>query len=1129
VTDLPPTVDDGDLIHRFNAASASELIELLRRPTPTEERVLRAHLGDVRYDRIHGMALRRGQTRGFTKFGNVLVAHGIMGGELTSYPAASSGSTKVWASYLQLILGRFMWLALKDDGIQEKDKRQSLRATGMIQKYYAELTLHLSETWNAQPFWFDWRKDIHRSAAELQERAAAVFGAGAPFHVVAHSMGGLVARMFIKQNRSAWEAMQKDGAKKGGRLIMLGTPNYGSFAVAQIVTGLEGILRKLDLFDTRNNLGEYVGVANTFPGSYQMMPAASKGKNWSRLYEAKTWAPTDVPQALLDRGAAFHDELEGVEDDWMSYVAGFDQETLSGVRDWDRLHEQDGYDVTLDGDGRVPHALGLLKAGRVFYVKESHGSLPTNETVQTAAEILLRQDGNITVDGLYSKLPANRGPRKLDAAATANQRIERLNEEMRELQTLGSRARGTRSIPTQDASPEDGRIAEEIVLSGWLGRVEPMSGQMENHQSSTLPETNPPSPNEPACTIEVAVYRGGIQNAHLLPGDANPVDVVSVGLYIGVRPDGAARALDKSVSLAMGASGDERLLTQMLERGVIQAGVGQPFILPDPREGGSPERIIALTGMGYAGRFGAPELTVTARELCWTTGRIEKKHLATVLIGAGVGNMKIPAAVEAWLRGIARAQGGMAIEARLRRVTFVETSRARAAEIDEALTDLSGRLKSIIDVSYAGLTDSGEPEWIRREGPRRDPEVPARVSFTFDGASGAYRFGSITQTAALPERAVQLDPALVLEANQLLASMETSPDQFSWGRFLERLLIPAEFRTELQSSEPLVMMLDSTTASIHWEMMAQPSYDGQVKDSGKGDFEKDAFLGTARGLTRQLRTTFAPPPEPPPPVRQRLRILVVADPDADAPLPGAQLEGSKLAELFDDYRVRVGEGRVQVVTLLGPVQATRTQVLHQLTTTQFDVLHFAGHCFFDREQPDNCGWVFGSNKILSAKELNRIDRVPPFVFSNACESGMTPDRAARDLPQSFAEAFFGRGVTNFICTAWPISDEAATDFAWALYSRLLGMDDQGGSAGSLWEAMQAARITLAKSGSGRTTWGAYQHYGNPYFRLVPTDAQRQELATTDTTVPPGKSPARGKVSPPRRRKAKTPPAPRRRR
>lgn len=189
------------------------------------------------------------------------------------------------------------------------------------------------------------------------------------------------------------------------------------------------------------------------------------------------------------------------------------------------------------------------------------------------------------------------------------------------------------------------------------------------------------------------------------------------------------------------------------------------------------------------------------------------------------------------------------------------------------------------------------------------------------------------------------------------------------------------------------------------------------------------------GLTRQLRTAFAPPPDPPPPPRRVLRVLVIADPAADAPLHGAGEEGVAVADLFETFNeldLRNVESRIEVVRLFGPSQATRTAVMRHLAVGSYDVLHYAGHCVYDEHKPARQGWLFTGGKLLGPNELNRIDRIPKFIFSNACESGITADRADRrsaGLAPSFAESFFARGVANFVCTAWPVSDLAARDFA----------------------------------------------------------------------------------------------------
>jgi len=221
-------------------------------------------------------------------------------------------------------------------------------------------------------------------------------------------------------------------------------------------------------------------------------------------------------------------------------------------------------------------------------------------------------------------------------------------------------------------------------------------------------------------------------------------------------------------------------------------------------------------------------------------------------------------------------------------------------------------------------------------------------------------------------------------------------------------------------------------------------------------------------------------------------------------LPGAQEEGVMVADLFDTYNViyeaNRSQTRVEVKRLFGPIEATRTNVLRELMVRSYDVLHFAGHCVFEWDgDPNLSGWIFNvkNRELLTANELYRVDRVPKFVFSNACESGITPDRAQErndKLAPSFAEAFFGRGVSNFVCTAWPIDDTAARTFALSLYSGLLGINLDETSIHARAEspqrdvlpmhaAMREARLAIAKTSNGQTTWGAYQHYGNPYFQL----------------------------------------------
>ncbi len=800
-------------------------------------------------------------------------------------------------------------------------------------------------------------------------------------------------------------------------------------------------------------------------------------------------------------------------------------------------------------------SLGLLDEVTTYYIEESHGDLPRNSTILSAIEELLEtgrtgqlkdhsetlRSGPVeseeskramleelindikadaksydeTVSRIGSVEPASRSRDESPSGTQGDLQQPEIN--------INLISRGGGSISQNRLSIEEVR-AEESLLRGFIASTGPKKGRDDDN----------PEKGQESFKIKIMLVLGDIRQVQAYDGANNkeyPIDSISVGHYLGVRPQDAEKALDKAISEALpgkvGRKDNEiaeadLLLTQYTDRGIIRGELGQPFFLADPREaanGQSTNRTIAVAGMGVPGRFGEPELVVTVRELCWSLGRLGKKHLATVLIGSGNGNLSVPDSISGWMRGIKRALSGSPHDEnrRLACITFVEFNPIRVKEIDEAIqkaviAEMERPEDSVrLLINYKASKSNLEAEidkWNENQRQKQQEQeqssrpvslVPTRMTVELN--EGSYRFGAITEIASIPQRDIQLDQALVKQANNELAAEGRRERQLERGRLLEGLLIPKDFRQTMTSPSPLVMMLDSTTARIHWEAMAQPEALQVPGDSGRGQYER-LFLGTSRGLTRQLRTTFAPPPEPPPPPRRVLHVLVVADPAANAPLVGAEEEGLEVAELFESFNKvwNLPDNRVEVVRLSGPREATRTNVLRELMLRSYDVLHYAGHCFYNSANPTASGWIFGKDEYLTANELNRIDRIPKFVFSNACESGVTPERTGNrsvELAPSFAEAFFKRGVSNFVCTAWPVNDVAARQFAITLYSNLLGLSEidgqpnryekaserQGYTPDYMYEAMRKARLEIADTPNGVQTWGAYQHYGNPYLRF----------------------------------------------
>ena len=191
-----------------------------------EKDLLAEELGKEAFGRARNAAARGGR-RG--KLGRVIVLPGIMGTQLDAVDAKGDAD-RIWLNDLRLIRGRIGDLELTLDGGPAKPGLH-VRPAGLHRKTYLPMLLELDTRWHVRPFPFDWREDIVKSADRMASEVEA-FGGGDPVHLVAHSMGGLVSRCFIQRHRDVWESMNDaTGQGRGGRLVMLGTPNRGSYAI----------------------------------------------------------------------------------------------------------------------------------------------------------------------------------------------------------------------------------------------------------------------------------------------------------------------------------------------------------------------------------------------------------------------------------------------------------------------------------------------------------------------------------------------------------------------------------------------------------------------------------------------------------------------------------------------------------------------------------------------------------------------------------------------------------------------------------------------------------------------------------------------------------------------------------
>jgi CHAT domain-containing protein/tetratricopeptide (TPR) repeat protein len=250
----------------------------------------------------------------------------------------------------------------------------------------------------------------------------------------------------------------------------------------------------------------------------------------------------------------------------------------------------------------------------------------------------------------------------------------------------------------------------------------------------------------------------------------------------------------------------------------------------------------------------------------------------------------------------------------------------------------------------------------------------------------------------------------------------------------------------------LHLRLDEQLLGIPWELC----HDGST------------FVATKFRVGRQVITS-RPIREPAGarPAHAPLRVLLVADPTET--LPFAAAEADRLCELLD------GIDGVEV-TLLGGRGVRKIALLAALQ--EHDVVHFAGHGFYDAADPGRSGWRL-DDSVLTADELGRLLPPPALVFSNSCHGATTagwPTTGRYDGDtHGIGSACLLAGVKSFIGTLWEVHDEESVHFAVACYRALAG-------GAALGEALLRARETsLAEGATSAATWASYVLYGDPTF------------------------------------------------
>ena len=1021
--------------------------------------------------------------RGSPPKGNIVFLHGITGADLAV--SESGGKPKsVWVSIPQMVFGGIRKLKLDGDAKHEFNSKLTVVPTGVNKQFYARAIVALRAHWNVEPFAYDWRKDIDEASDKLADLIEARFP-GQPVHLVAHSMGGLVSRNFIKRDPQLWKSMRDPELVRGGRLIMLGTPNYGSYAIAQVMTGADALLARLEKFDIKDNMAELLDVTNSFLGTYMLLPAFEKLSNAMRaLYQRSTWGTTPaVSQLHLDRTAAFYGSLDTpltIDSERMVYVAGVNQTTISAVKIVSPGEFK--YDFTRMGDGRVPHELGLLQGVKTYYVDEVHGDLARNEQILRELDDLL-ESGTSTM----AQTPglAVRGLPLADSPPASSYRSGADRAALDILEEMASRTRAANTDKV--LSEEDKQVAADALLKAALGARTDMTLRVRQSTPDAA-SVGVPSGSRPKLTVRAEF--GGIESA------TTPLAVV--GHYRGVKPVRAIGAIDRRLN---------NWISFAVERGMISGQLGETFIVPTNGRGVKAKAVI-IAGMGDPGKFSADSLREIMSNVAQAAAALRIPKVSSVLVGAGEGNLSVERALKRTLEGFGAGLAELT-QSRpddvgvLKELSIVELDAERFLQIDQTLRGLVGsnQLREV-DVRYIAATAKDKAR-ARREhartarirfdklakGKLSNPETKLneiRITVEYDREKTEFRFSALTDGAVIPTRVVDVTSKVAEETARLLAEAQSRREQQERGRVLFDYVFPRDLEYLFDSDAVVRMIVDPTTATIPWEMACLPAARSQ---------SKPRWLGTTRGLTRQFRTLLSQSTGVTAPRGERIRALVIADPapEEEWQLPGARAEGRRVANLLkgvdpDGKSNRLKDLDIDVEAYIGPDDASPVDLIGKLVSGQYHIVHFAGHGNYTEKDPEKSGWVMSASHFVTATDIARSRNAPWLIVANACFSGSLrqsepyPSLDAARRGASIAEAFMDRGVRNYLGAGWTVDDSQAMRFALSFYKSVFANETLG-------DAVQTARQTIFGDMTG-STWGAYQFYGDPGDRLRPQAADR---------------------------------------
>ena len=942
----------------------------------------------------------------------------------------------VWLKYLALFKGGLGRLGLDAD-------HGEVRPTDLVDQFYGPLLEFLARSHRVEIFPYDWRHSVRDAAARLADQLETWLPEAErrnqPVHLVAHSMGGLVVRAMIAdggRGTALWRRIMK---LPNSRFMMLGTPNLGSHEAVRWLIGQNPTQVKLTLLDITRGSDGIIDIVNRFPGLLELLPFDPAGQDFARQDLWRTlkgqlgagWRLAD--QAALLKARSTWDALKQAQPDpeHMIYVAGSQPATVMDYRledheaFWMAGRKRIEFDATDEGDGTVTWQSGRLPGVATWYVPDTaHDELCAMKRAFPGYLDLL-------MTGTTTRLSATPPTR--------------------------TRAGGQPARFALPALPPTDDLPDEAALAGFgFGISRPF---------------DPAAAGQGVPGIQVSLTHGDLAYAKY---------PVLVGHYTGDTIINAEKALDTRLQNA---------LSKRKQLGLYPGPLGSHALFAHPLPGGKPAGALVL-GLGQVGELSPGLLAKGVRDLLldYALGiaqgaaataqggdGVRSAPVTCLLVGSGAGGMTARDSLEAILRG-ALAANDKLVAAELEdkvvidRLEFLELYEDVAIAAAEALDAVLRDGELALRATWAGGTLVQGQGRLRRVRWDESPNWWQRLEVIEDTRAETLRFIATTDRARAEETLAT--GQLRLAEGFIRQASRSAGANAEVAKTLFEMLLPNRLKEMAPKQENLVMLVDATSARYPWELLEDRWSHGNRPPA------------VAAGLLRQFKT---PRFRPHPAHATETNALVVGNPDLAGwevfgDLPGARQEAQKVANLLNS----------QHYFAQACIDEPADAILAGLHRRPWRILHLAGHGEheFELREGDGSrktvsGMVIGRNTFLTPGDVEQMRWVPELVFINCCHLGKTENKpqgptAAQGgfglLAANLAMQFVEMGVKAVVAAGWAVDDGAAEAFCESFYTRMLAGDPFG-------RAVRGAREDIWVRFPDANTWGAYQCYGDPGFRL----------------------------------------------